>query len=62
MNKLDKYYYDQFINHLKNKGIDYEEEKDIDIEEWFEEYVIVKPMNSRMKERYFSTDGGCQLH
>lgn len=61
MSKYDKMCYTQFINHLKSNNIEYMEEKDVDTDYWFEEYMVVTPIESKFKERYFSTDGGYQL-
>ena len=61
MKKLDEMCYTEFISYLDLKGIDRTEETDVDIDYWFEEYITVTPIESRLKERYFSTDGGHQL-
>lgn len=53
--------YSQFIEALEAKKITYTEETDVDIEYWMEEFIKVIPIKSRLKPRYFSTDGGCQL-
>lgn len=61
MSKYDKMCYPQFIEHLKSNNIKYIEEKDVDIDYWLEEFMEVTPLESRLKTRYFSTDGGGQL-
>lgn len=60
-NKYDKMCYSQFVQHLIDSNIKYSEEKDVDIDYWEEEYIAVTPLESRLKPRYFSTDGGWQL-
>lgn len=61
MSKYDKMDYTDFVQHLKQSGIKYSEESEVDIEHWFTEYIKVKPLESRLKERYFDKDGGGQL-
>ncbi len=59
---LNKLYYSDFIQYLIDKGVKYVEEKEVDIEYFMEEIIVVTPNEPRIKERYFSTDGGHQLH
>lgn len=59
LNNID---YPLFIQYLKDKGVDYIEEKEVDIDYFMDEIMVVTPLESRIKERYFSTDGGHQLH
>jgi hypothetical protein len=59
---LNNVCYSLFIEHLKERGIKYMEEKEVDIDYFMEEIIVVTPLESRVKERYFSTDGGHQLH
>lgn len=61
MNKYDKMDYSQFIEHLTKNNIEYEENSDIDIWHWADEYIEVIPLGSRLKARFFTTDGGSQL-
>ena len=62
MAKLDKMCYSEFIEYLDSKKIEYQEGTFVDIDFWMEEYVKIVPVGTKkLKERYFSTDGGCQL-
>jgi hypothetical protein len=61
MSKLDKMCYTEFIEHLDSKGIKYEKEDWLDEEEG-EFCLAVKPINSNLKERSFSHDGGWQIN
>ena len=58
---LNKMCYTEFIEYLEERGIERTEETDIDTILWMDEYVAVTPIESNLKERYFSTDGGHQL-
>ena len=58
---LNKMCYSEFVSHLESKKIERMEETDICLEKWMEEYISVTPIESKLKTRYFSTDGGCQL-
>lgn len=60
-NHLDEMCYTGFIEYLNVKKVDFSEAVYVDIDYWFEEYVAVKPNSSKLKPRYFSTDGGHQL-
>lgn len=59
---LNKMCYSEFIAYLESKSIKRMEETDVDIDFWMTEYITVTPIESKLKERYFSTDGGYQLH
>ncbi len=58
---LDSLDYSSFIEYLKSKNILYMEEKEVDVDYLMDEFMKVTPLESRVKERYFSTDGGHQL-
>lgn len=58
---FNKMCYSEFITYLEDKQIGRIEEIDVCIEKWFIEYIKVTPIESRLKERYFSRDGGGQL-
>lgn len=61
MLKYDKMDYSSFTKHLKKNNIKYLEKDEVDIDCFFAEYVKITPLDSRIKERYFNTDGGSQL-
>lgn len=61
MSNLDKMCYPVFIEYLKSKCIDYSQTTMLEIDHWFEECIMVVPRSNKLKVRYFSTDGGCQL-
>ena len=58
---LNTMHYTQFIAHLKSKGIEYTEQKGVDMDEWMCGYIAVIPLRGRIKERCFDMDGGGQL-
>jgi hypothetical protein len=58
---LDSLDYTAFIEYLNSKNILYGEEKEVDVDYLMDEIMVVTPLESRVKERYFSTDGGHQL-
>ena len=60
-NKFDKMCYSEFIQYLEDNKIERMEETSVDADYWCEEYISVTPIESRLKTRYFSTDGGHQL-
>jgi len=55
--KYDKMDYTEFVEHLEKNGIEKREEEHYTEDQ----FVIVFPLNSRLKERHFSLDGGYQL-
>lgn len=59
--KLDKMCYTEFIEYLDQKHIDYQEGTYTDIDMWMETYVRIIPESNKLKNRYFSEDGGHQL-